>query len=86
MNFAGGNFQKLCEDCAALFTVENAIMPYLTELSCLSVGKELFFTDRFFLWRITNLIQFRDRRSADSRYRASVYGYPKKYFDPKTCA
>ena len=61
-------------------------MPYLTELSCLSVGKELFFTDRFFLWRITNLIQFRDRRSADSRYRASVYGYPKKYFDPKTCA
>jgi len=57
MNFARGHFQKLCEDCAALFTVENAIMPYLTELRCLSVGKALIFTDRLFLKRITNLIQ-----------------------------
>ena len=80
MNFARGNFQKLCEDYATLFTVNEAIMPYLTELRCLSVGKELIFTGRFFLKRITNLIQSRGRYSVYSCNRASVSGYSKKIF------
>jgi len=86
MNFARGNFQKLCEDCAKLFNVKNAIMPYLTEPRYLSMGKQLIFTDRFFLTRVTDLIQSRSQYSVYSRNRASVSGYPKKSFDPKTCA